>query len=81
MVWQQYNPAQKAVSLAHTALRFCTAEAAFDRPLNDAFAAALRSLGIPFEYHVYAGVHDAAFVREHLGEHFHFHWRSFDQQH
>jgi enterochelin esterase-like enzyme len=78
-VWQQYNPAQRARYLAGIALWFCTAEEAFDRPQNDAFATALRSLGVPFEYHVYAGGHDTAFVREHLREHFWFHRRSFEQ--
>ncbi|MGC8786833.1 MAG: alpha/beta hydrolase [Anaerolineae bacterium] len=78
-VWQQYNPTQKAANLTGTALRFCTAEEAFDRPLNDAFAAALQSLGIPFEYYVYTGAHDTAFVREHLDEHFYFHRSLFDR--
>nr|MBC7245709.1 hypothetical protein [Chloroflexota bacterium] len=78
-VWQEYNPTQRAPNLAGTALQFCTAEEAFDRPQNDAFAAALRSLHIPFEYHIYAGGHDTAFVREHIDEHFRFHRRSFDQ--
>lgn len=78
-VWQQYNPTQKATSLTSVALLFCTADEAFDRPLNDAFAAALQSLGISFEYHVYAGGHDTAFVCAHLGEHFDFHRRVFEQ--
>ncbi|MGQ9493319.1 MAG: alpha/beta hydrolase [Anaerolineae bacterium] len=79
-VWQQYNPTQKAANLRGTALQFCTAKEAFDRPLNDAFAAALHTLSIPFAYYVYAGGHDTDFVREHLSEHFCFHRHSLAQE-
>jgi len=77
--WQCYNPTHWVPSLAHTALRFCTGEEAFDRPQNEAFAAALESLQILFEYDVYPGGHDIAFVRKHIKAHFSFHRRSFDQ--
>ena len=73
--WQRYNPTRLASSLARTSLRFCTAEEAFDRPQNEALAEALRALGISFEYRVYSGGHDAAFVRERIGAHLSFHRR------
>ncbi len=79
-IWQRYNPTHWAAKLANTALQFCTAEEAFDRPQNEAFAAALRSLHIPFEYHVYRGEHDTAFVRQHIGTHFAFHRRCLEQR-
>jgi len=77
--WQCYNPTNLAANLAHTSLKFCTAEEAFDRPQSEAFAAALRALSIPFEYDVYPGGHDTIFVREHISAHFRFHRRSFDR--
>jgi S-formylglutathione hydrolase FrmB len=77
--WQRYNPTQTAANLVHTALQFCTAEEAFDRPQSDAFAAALQAHGIPFEYHVYPGGHDTGVVQEHIGSHLAFHRRAFDQ--
>jgi len=77
--WQQYNPTQWVARLSQTALQFCTAENAFDRAQNEIFAAALHSAGIPFEYAVYPGQHDVGFVREHIGAHFRFHRRIFDQ--
>jgi S-formylglutathione hydrolase FrmB len=85
-VWQLYNPTQQAAGLvlrpaaaglAETGLRFCTASEAFDRPQNEAFAAALRSLGIPFECDVLEGTHDTSFVLQHIGDHFQFHRRAF----
>jgi len=78
-VWQRHNPTQRAAAMATTSLQFCTAAEGFERPQNDAFAAALRSVKIGFEYAVYAGGHDAAFVRQHLRPCFDFHRRSFDQ--
>jgi len=77
--WQIYNPTYLAPSLAHAALKFSTAEAAFDRSQNVTFAAALRSLGLPFDYQVDPGSHDTAFVREHIGAHFDFHWDRFSK--
>jgi S-formylglutathione hydrolase FrmB len=77
--WQRFNPTSLASSLAHTSLKFCTAEEAFDEPQNEAFAEALRALGVPFEYEVYAGEHDTGLVRRHVAGHFRFHRRSFDQ--
>lgn len=76
--WQHHNPTQLVTHLVGTSLLFCTAETAFDRPHNDAFATALRARGIPFEYQVYPGAHDTMFVREHLAEHLSFHRRQFD---
>jgi enterochelin esterase-like enzyme len=78
-VWQRHNPICQAAELGNTALKFCTAEGAFDRPQNAAFASALDSLCIPFEYAVYPGQHDTAFVRQHISEHFVFHRHSFGQ--
>jgi len=78
-VWRRYNPTRWAARLGTTALRFCTAERAFDRPQNAAFAAALDSLGISFEYDVCPGQHDTAFVRQHIGAHFTFHQHLFGQ--
>lgn len=78
-VWQRHNPTCGAARLKNTALKFCTAESAFDRPQSAAFAAALESLCIPFEYDVYPGQHDTAFVRQHVGQHFVFHQHSFGQ--
>lgn len=77
--WQRFNPVHWAEKLAHTPLRFCTAEEAAERPQNEACAAVLRTLQIPFEYNVYPGGHDTAFVREHIGAHFNFHRRAFDR--
>jgi S-formylglutathione hydrolase FrmB len=77
--WQQYNPTRLVATLADTALLFCTAEEAFDRSQSEAFAAALTALHIPFECNVHAGEHDTAFVRQHIGEHFSFHGRSFQR--
>ena len=71
--WQSYNPTLLAASLARTSLKFCTAEEAFDRPQNVAFAEALRAPGITFEYDIHAGGHDTAFVRKHIAAHFGFH--------
>ena len=71
--WQSYNPTRLAASLARTSLKFCTAEEAFDRPQNVAFAEALRAPGITFEYDIHAGGHDTAFVRKHIAAHFGFH--------
>ena len=76
--WQRYNPTHLAARLAHTALWFCSAEEAFDRPQSAAFAAALRTRDIPFEYALHPGQHDAHFVREHIGSCFAFHCRAFD---
>ena len=73
--WRRYNPTDLAASLAHTALKFCTAEEAFDRSQNDAFATALQSLNIPFEYNTYPGGHNTIFVREHIAAHLVFHQR------
>ena len=77
--WQRFNPGRWAANLARTALQFCTAEAAADRRQNEAFAAVLESFQIPFQYNVYPGGHDTTFVREHIGAHFAFHRRAFDQ--
>jgi S-formylglutathione hydrolase FrmB len=77
--WQRYNPTRLAASLADTALLFCTAKEAFDRPQNEAFAAALTALHIPFEFTVRPGEHDSTFVRQHIGKHLAFHGRSFEQ--
>ena len=76
--WQRFNPVNWAQNLSHTALQFCSAEDAPERGQNEAFAAALRSLQIPFEYSVYPGGHDADFVQEHIGAYFGFHRRAFD---
>ena len=76
--WQQHSPAQWVAKLSRTMLKFCTGENAFDRSQNETFAAALRSVGIGFEYEVYPGTHDADFVREHIGDHLLFHRRAFD---
>jgi S-formylglutathione hydrolase FrmB len=77
--WQRFSPAHWAENLARTALQFCTAEEATDRRQNEAFAAVLQSLHIPFEFNVYPGVHDTVFVRKHIGELFGFHRRAFDE--
>ena len=77
--WQEFNPTRLAARLAHTALYFCTAQEAFDRLQNEAFAAALRSLGIAFEYAAHPGTHDTAWVRAHLRDALAFHRRAFDQ--
>ncbi len=78
-VWQRHNPTRWAAKLGTTILKFCTAEKAFDRPQNAAFAAALESLCIPFKYDVCPGQHDNVFVRQHIGDHFTFHQHWFDQ--
>jgi len=78
-VWQRFNPTQLAARLVQTALYFCTAQEAFERPQNEAFAAALRALGIPFEHAVHAGTHDAAWVRAHLRDAWRFHRAAFDR--
>ena len=79
VVWQRHNPIQWVDSLAGTALLLSTATQAFDRPQNDAFAQALRSRGIPFEYCVQEGGHDISFVRENIGRHLGFHRRTFER--
>ena len=76
--WQRFNPTCCAEGLVYTALRFSTGMEASDRPQNEAFASALRSLNISFEYHLDAGKHDTHFVAQHLGAHFAFHRRAFD---
>jgi S-formylglutathione hydrolase FrmB len=78
-VWQEFNPTRLAARLVHTALHFSTAQEAFDRPQNEAFAAALRSLGIGFEHVVHAGTHDTDWVRAHLRAAAAFHRAAFDR--
>lgn len=72
-IWQQYNPCQTVDRLRSVALWFRTAEEAFDRPQNDAFASALRTRQIDFDYQVLPGGHDTLFVRQHIGACFAFH--------
>lgn len=78
-VWRQHNPTPLAHTLNNTGLCFCTAMNAFDRPQNDAFAAALERAGILFEYSTHPGDHDSAFVARHISAHMGFHRRAFDR--
>ena len=73
--WQSHNPTRRAASLEATRLLFSTGTGALDRSQNDAFAAALEVLSIPYRFNLYPGVHDTSFVRRHLGEHLSFHAR------
>jgi S-formylglutathione hydrolase FrmB len=75
--WREHNPTTHCGSLANIHLRFSTGSQAIDRSQNDSFAEALRRLGIPHEYELYSGRHDADWVRRHLGCHFAFHHRHF----
>ena len=76
--WQKANPTQQAARLSNTGLLFCTAQRAFDRPQNEAFAEALRSYAIPFTFRIYPGDHNVTFVREHIDECLTFHRKAFD---
>lgn len=78
-VWRCLSPTQLAARFSDTQLLFCTAEHAFDRPQNEAFARALGSSAIPFSFSIHPGEHNAAFVRQHIAECFAFHRRAFDR--
>jgi S-formylglutathione hydrolase FrmB len=77
--WQRANPTQQAARLFNTKLFFCTAEHAFDRPQNQAFAWALESRAIPFSFRIYPGEHDTDFVQQHVRDCLAFHGRAFDR--
>jgi enterochelin esterase-like enzyme len=77
--WQDANPKHSAARLSNTELLFCTAERAFDRRQNDAFARALESCAVPFAYRIYPGEHDTQFVRQHIAECLAFHRQAFDR--
>jgi len=56
--WPEANPTRKALRLEGKALCFATGEHAFDRKMNQALAAGLRQVGIPFEFFTIPGSHD-----------------------
>jgi S-formylglutathione hydrolase FrmB len=76
--WDSFSPTRQVERLFNTRLRLSTAERASDRGQNEAFARALEAHHISFEYGVYAGEHNTAFVRQHIGEMLAFHQRVFD---
>ena len=75
--WQEHNPTAVAAQLHNTPLLFSAGTGALDRLQNEAFATALRALGIAHEFRVYPGEHNTDFVRQHLASHFAFHRRQF----
>jgi S-formylglutathione hydrolase FrmB len=77
--WQDVNPTRFAAQLSRTKLLFCSAEQAFDRSQNEAFARALTAHRIPFTYQVHPGEHSTAFVRQHIAECLTFHRQAFDR--
>ena len=74
--WQEHNPAAHVERLARVRLMLTTADGAWDRPLNESFAAACRSHGVDAVYRQYPGEHGTDFVAERLAEHLEFHVRA-----
>lgn len=75
-VWGKHNPSAQVESLRGVRLLATTALDAWDRPLNQLFAHACRSRGVPVAYREYPGQHETGFVAAHLSEHLEFHVRS-----
>jgi len=64
--WLALNPLYQAESLRNMALCIITGDTAFDRTMNENFAARLTELGIQYDYHEVKGGHTFDVVREGL---------------
>ena len=64
--WVALNPLHQAEALSDLALCIITGDTAFDRTMNENFAARLTALKIPHEYHELKGGHTFDVVRESL---------------
>ena len=64
--WTALNPLHQAEALRELALCIITGDTAFDRTMNENFAARLTDLNIPHTYHELKGGHTFDVVRESL---------------
>ena len=56
-VWAQFNPCTHAECLRGTAVMLVTADQAFDRAMNEAFALRLREMGVACQWRLLNGAH------------------------